>query len=93
MSEYPWGLLAEAAQAVADSEHCSQLDMRQLCAALDKFSSAIMGEHEGALDTLAGARAVATEQAEDEGLWFVPQTISEAYLQQELRRLTRAVEE
>ena len=27
------------------------------------------------------------KQAEDEGLWFVAQTASEAYLQQELRRL------
>jgi hypothetical protein len=36
--------------------------------------------------------AVVNEQAEDEGLWFVAQTMPEAYLQQELRRLHAAVE-
>ena len=32
------------------------------------------------------------EQAEDEGLWFVAETASEAHLQSELRKLHRAVE-
>ena len=32
-------------------------------------------------------------QAEDDGLWFVAKTAPEAYLQQELRRLTRTVED
>lgn len=41
---------------------------------------------------LVRARQIATEQAEDDELWFVAQTASEAYLQQELRRLTRAIE-
>lgn len=36
--------------------------------------------------------ALVNEQAEDEGLWFVAHTASEAYLQQELRRLHDAVE-
>ena len=31
-------------------------------------------------------------QAEDEGLWFEAMTATEAYLQQELRRLHEAVE-
>ncbi len=31
-------------------------------------------------------------QAEDDGLWFIAETASEAYLQQELRRLHAAVE-
>jgi len=42
-------------------------------------------------------RAVVDEQAEDEGLWSVPlgptQPIVEAYLQQELRRLHRVIEQ
>lgn len=38
------------------------------------------------------ARQIAAEQAEDDGLWFVAETATEAYLQQELRRLTAAVE-
>ena len=41
---------------------------------------------------LQRARAIAAEQAEDEGLWFDAQTASEAYLQQALRELARAIE-
>ena len=33
------------------------------------------------------------EQAEDEGLWFIDATASEAYLQQALRRLHAMIEE
>ena len=32
------------------------------------------------------------QQAEDEGLWFIPITTSEAYVQQELRRLHAIIE-
>jgi len=35
---------------------------------------------------------VVNEQIEDEGLWFHARTASEAYLQQELRRLHETVE-
>ena len=38
------------------------------------------------------ARALVAQQAEDEGLWFVAVTASEAYLQRELRRLHAAIE-
>lgn len=37
-------------------------------------------------------QAVVDEQAEDEGLWFVAESITEAYLQQALRRLHAAVD-
>ena len=47
---------------------------------------------EKALAQLVQARQIAAEQAEDEGLWFQATTATEAYLQQALRRLTRAVE-
>lgn len=36
---------------------------------------------------------VVAEQAEDEGLWFITETITEAYLQAALRRLHEAVEQ
>lgn len=36
---------------------------------------------------------VVTEQADDEGLWFVAETVAEAYVQDALRRLHRAIEE
>lgn len=38
-------------------------------------------------------REIVAKQAEDDGLWFVAMDASEAYLQQELRRLHAAVEE
>jgi hypothetical protein len=40
----------------------------------------------------SAAKAIAAEQAEDTGLWFVATTVSEAHLQAALRRLTAAVE-
>ena len=45
-----------------------------------------------AYEHLARIRAVMDEQAEDEGLWFEAQTITEAYLQQKLRRLHAVIE-
>ncbi len=42
---------------------------------------------------IAEARAVVEAQAEDYGLWFRATTAPEAYLQQELRRLHRVIEE
>jgi len=35
---------------------------------------------------------IVKEQAKDEGLFFIAETAPEAYLQQELRRLHRAIE-
>ena len=42
---------------------------------------------------IAAITNLAGEQAEDEGLWFYPQNGAEAYLQQELRRLHKLIEE
>jgi hypothetical protein len=39
-----------------------------------------------------GLQALVNEQAEDELLWFIAETMPEAYLQQELRRLHAAIE-
>jgi hypothetical protein len=44
------------------------------------------------LDTPTTPIQIVNEQAEDEGLWFMPQYASEAYLQAALRRLHEAVE-
>ena len=47
-----------------------------------------------ALVTKCGeARELVDRQARDWGLWFVPETAAEAYLQQALRELHRAVEQ
>jgi hypothetical protein len=43
-------------------------------------------------ETTESPIAVVNEQAEDGGLWFVAQTITEDYLQRALRRLHAAVE-
>jgi hypothetical protein len=37
--------------------------------------------------------ALVEEQAMDEGLWFIAETAPEAYLQKELRRLHKAIED
>jgi cell division protein FtsB len=41
---------------------------------------------------LTAIRAMVNQQAEDEGLWFIHVTASEAYLQQELRSLHDRIE-
>ena len=41
---------------------------------------------------VADLQTIVDEQAEDEGLWFHAITASEAYLQQELRRLHAVIE-
>lgn len=41
---------------------------------------------------LARAQALVNEQANDDGLWFMAKTLTEAYLQQKLRDIHRAVE-
>ena len=41
---------------------------------------------------LTEIRRLVDEQAEDEGLWFIVETASEAYLQMHLRRLHALVE-
>ena len=43
-------------------------------------------------DAVRALAELVAEQAEDEGLWFIATTASEAYLQQELRRLHHLIE-
>jgi hypothetical protein len=52
----------------------------------------LLADWEHLVAVCAEARRIVNTQAEDEGLWFEATTISEAYLQQELRRLHAAVE-
>jgi hypothetical protein len=44
-------------------------------------------------DLLMRIQAVVNEQAEDDGLWFINVSITEAYLQQELRKLHEVIEQ
>jgi hypothetical protein len=59
-------------------EHNNSVDLRRKIAALRI--------------KIEKCREVVSNQAENEGLWFNPQTAPEAYLQQELRRLHAVVE-
>ena len=45
------------------------------------------------MSKLALLKAYIAEQAENEGLWFMAETATEAYLQQELRRVAWLIEE
>ncbi len=44
------------------------------------------------IEHIALIKAIVSKQAEDEGIWFIAETASEAYLQQELRTLHRVIE-
>ena len=44
------------------------------------------------MTTIINALTVVHKQAEDRGLWFIPETITEDYLQRALRKLHAAVE-
>jgi len=44
------------------------------------------------LDRYHKAWDLVQKQAEDEGLWFISESITESYLQQELRRLHKIIE-
>jgi len=48
---------------------------------------------EDKLDELNDLKELVNTQAEDEGLWFITITVSEAYLQQALRELHTKIEE
>lgn len=50
-------------------------------------------EAEAREQALERIQAIVNEQAEDEGLWFIAHYLTEAYLQQELRRLHAVIEE
>jgi hypothetical protein len=43
-------------------------------------------------DSINAIKLLVAEQAEDEGLWFIYASASEAYLQRALRRLHAAIE-
>ena len=57
----------------------------------EKFAEA-QKEIERLSEGLGKVRKLVDAQAEDEGLWFMAKYASEAYLQQELRKLHSAVE-
>lgn len=69
----------------AHGEHPPELvagpNLLRVCRAL-----VALDEHQATL------RSMSNRMAEDDGLWFIPQTAPEAYLQQELRKLCAAIE-
>ena len=45
------------------------------------------------LESIRNAKGIIDKQAEDEGLWFISESITEAYFQQELRKLHALIED
>jgi hypothetical protein len=81
--------VAELEQELADAQ--KERD------AMSRRAASAEADWQAAESRLSRLQLLVNEQAEDEGLWAVPippqsQPISEAYLQQELRRLHAAIE-
>ena len=68
------------------------LQLEVLLALCDRTTRGLEALDAGDYVTLEALKAMVAEQAEDEGLWFDAQYVTEAYLQQELRRLHEAIE-
>ena len=51
-----------------------------------------MSPLDGLLSSKTYAQELVDEQGKDEGLWFIAESVTEALLQQELRKLHAAVE-
>jgi hypothetical protein len=66
--------------------------MQQDCLLAADCIDRLRAELAAAKAYLDRARQITSEQALDDGLWFVAETAPESYLQQELRRLTAAIE-
>jgi hypothetical protein len=62
---------------------------RMIVAALNQTSPHV---HPELISRYCAASFCALEQAQDDGIWFIPETAAEAYLQQELRRLHALIE-
>lgn len=98
--------LADHAQAIAKVAQCADAVVRrwetptwkdapataEYIYALRDALAELNGQIGNVPDALAKARAVVNEQAEDGGLWFAAETITEAMLQRALRRLHAVVE-
>lgn len=87
-------VLAEQVDGIADRVVGAvedQVTLRRAATELRVYAAAQARESE-AREALERAREVVDAQAEDDGLWFIAETASEAYLQQELRRVHAAIE-
>jgi hypothetical protein len=85
-------LIDENARLRAERDHLKDVSLTQDYLAIAESLLAKLAASE---TRLARIRAHVDEQAKDDGLWAVPwdlQPISEAYLQQELRRLHATIE-
>lgn len=71
-----------------------QQEMRPVIGAEATLEDAVLAltAQEQVAGVLSASRRLVNEQAEDEGLWFVAESVTEAYLQNALRKLHAAVE-
>ena len=83
--------LQQAIDTLDGVMHPSEKTQRDITALRTALRSAL-AQPAPAPAVQSAARAIAAEQAEDTGLWFVATTATEAHLQAALRRLTAAVE-
>ncbi len=77
--------IAELEKRLAESSKLKQGYYNEAAKGWEKFRE--LEKHEAKL------RVLVNKQAENDGLWFQAQTAPEAYLQQELRKLHKALEE
>ena len=92
--------LTEIVGFIKATKDCSTITRDQAAVFVSHFLVAteeVIEETEHEIRRLWAARdkihQLVALQAEDEGLWFISRTAPEAYLQQELGRLHRAIEE
>lgn len=82
-------LRVSEAQNISPPWSATDLDgVSEAAAAIERLTA----ERDAAQSKLVEAVAIVNEQANDDGLWFIEQLASEAYLQQALRRLHAAIE-
>ncbi len=73
-------------------EHAKDEDYPHVALVSSRYFQAVLDALTLARQQVQQLQAVVNKQAEDDGLWFIATRASEAYLQQELRALHRAVE-
>jgi len=87
-------LINDRGDRIADLESRLAALKAQMPGAIDydRMWVTLRAEREEAMAEVERAKSLVSKQADDPGLWFEAQTAPEAYLQQELRRLHKAVE-
>lgn len=92
VSSYPMGCPGCGAPECCQ-RCCDEQNKNDRIAALESRVRELEAERDKLLKRLKRATELCASQAEDEGIWFIAETITEDYLQRALRNLHRAIEE